>query len=85
MKRFARWLSRTVAPFSVIAKELTLIRQLKELELAHRVVDPKHIPAPLYPLTESPSPADTEVFYGPEDKRTMAQKLAEEWERESED
>lgn len=49
-------LIRLFAPFAVIAKELTIIRELMELELASR-------PIPIRRVTEQPGRSDTEVFY----------------------
>ena len=53
-------------PLHTIARELTLIRELYELELSERVVDRRHSPAPLYRITEKPRKGDTEVFYSGE-------------------
>jgi len=53
-----------IHPFGVIARELTLLRELYELELSART-------PPIRRITESPSSKDTEVFYGvEEEKRT---------------
>lgn len=48
-----------LAPFAVIARELTAIRELYEAELATR-------DKPIYRVTEAPSKYDTEVTYGEE-------------------
>lgn len=50
-------------PLHTIAKELTTIRQLYELDLANRVVDPKHVERPLMRVTEKPKKGDVEVTY----------------------
>lgn len=44
------------SPFSLIAKELSIIRELYELDLASRR-------PPIYRFTESPGKRDTEVTY----------------------
>lgn len=45
-----------LVPFSVIARELTALRELYEAELASR-------PTPIYRVTEAPSRGDTEVTF----------------------
>lgn len=50
-----------LAPFAVIARELTTLRELYEMELASR--NP-----PLIRITESPDVKDTEVYYTGEDE-----------------
>ena len=50
-------------PLTTIAKELTAIRQLYELELSERVVDPQHVSRPLIRITEKPKRGDVEVYY----------------------
>lgn len=50
-------------PLHAIAKELTLIRELYELELSERRVDPKHVAQPLIRITEKARKSDTEVSY----------------------
>ena len=40
-----------------------MIRQLYELELANRVVDPKAVERPLMRVTEKPKKGDVEVTY----------------------
>jgi hypothetical protein len=47
-----------LAPFQVIARELTALRELYEAELAE-----KHI----YRVTEAPGKSDTEILWGDED------------------
>ena len=49
-------LIRLLVALPTIAKEITLIRQLYELDLGSR--NP-----PVYRITETPSPKDTEVSY----------------------
>ena len=50
-------------PFGVIARELTILRELYELELNSRT-------PPIYRQTEKPSQRDTEVTYsGVDDER----------------
>lgn len=72
-------LRQLLFPFSVIAKELTTLRELYELELSH------HTP-PIIRVTEKPSVSDTEVSYAGEDKkRSPSQELVEAWQREQED
>jgi hypothetical protein len=48
-------LLRIVRPFSVIARELTILRELYEAELAAR-------PNPVYRVTEKPRESNTEVL-----------------------
>lgn len=51
-------------PLHVIAKELTTIRELYELELANRYVNMKDaVPVPLMRITEKPKKGDVEVTY----------------------
>lgn len=56
-----KWLKSVFIPFSVIATELRIIRELYELELQSR--NP-----PIIRVTESPSRSDTEVTFGSEMK-----------------
>lgn len=73
-------LSRLLFPFSVIAKELTTLRELYELELSSRT-------PPIRRVTEKPRASDTEVSYMDEDnkKRSPSEDLVEAWQREQED
>lgn len=58
-----------VAPFAVIARELTSLRELYEADLAAR-------DKPVYRVTQDPSSSDTEVTYSGEEKpRTPLQRL----------
>lgn len=50
-------------PLYTIAKELTTIRELYEMELRERMVDPKHLPMPLTRITAKPKKGDVEVTY----------------------
>ena len=51
-------------PLYTIAKELTTIRELYELELANRYVNLKDaVPMPLSRITEKPKKGDVEVSY----------------------
>lgn len=50
-------------PLYTIAKELTTIRELYEMELRERLVDPRHIPQPLTRITEKAKKGDVEVTY----------------------
>ncbi len=65
-----RRLLELFAPFTVIAKELTAIRELMEADLASRE-------KPVYRVTEAPSKYDTEVTYAGEEpkKNAMARLL----------
>ena len=78
-------------PFSVIAKELTIIRQLYEQELAERslVLGPKDEvrPAPIIRITEKPKKTDTEISYMGDDSRPKSalQKAKEAFDRLGED
>lgn len=66
-------------PFTVIAQELTTLRELYELELSSRT------PAILR-VTEKPKASDTEVSYmGDEDKKSRSAELVEAWQREQDD
>ena len=73
-------LMRLIAPFSQISRDLAIIRELYELELASR--NP-----PLIRVTEQPKRGDTEVMYTEDTpKKTMKEKLATLWgENEDED
>ena len=50
-------------PLHTIARELTTIRELYELELSNRLVDPRHVERPLMRITEKPKKGDVEVTY----------------------
>jgi hypothetical protein len=60
-------LAAVLHPFSVIASELTIIRELYELELMR-------LEPPIVRVTEEPTGEDTEVFYG--DGRVSKKKSA---------
>jgi len=60
--RIYQRLKELLAPFSVIAEELRIIRELYELELSERK-DHLGNPAPIIRLTEMPSKTDTEISY----------------------
>ncbi len=64
---------RPLRALSVIADELRTLRQLKELELAHRD-EPERA---LFRVTERPKEEDTEVSYADVSKGDMRR-----WERE---
>lgn len=57
-------------PFAVIAKELTILRELYEADLASRET-------PVIRITQSPKKSDTEVFYGDdsENKGNMVERI----------
>jgi hypothetical protein len=73
-------LKELLFPFSVIAKELTTLRELYELELSSRT-------PPIRRITEKPKASDTEVSYMDDDnkKRSPSQDLVEAWQREQDD
>ena len=72
-------LSRLLFPFSVIARELTTLRELYELELSSRT-------PPIMRVTEKPRASDTEVSYMDEEKKqSPSDELMEAWKREQED
>jgi len=73
-------LKELLFPFSVIAKELTTLRELYELELSSRT-------SPIRRITEKPKASDTEVSYMDDDnkKRSPSQELVEVWQREQDD
>jgi len=73
-------LKQLLFPFSVIAQELTTLRELYELELSSRT-------PPIIRITEKPKASDTEVSYadGDNKKKQPAQDLVEAWQREQED
>ena len=72
-------LSRLLFPFSVIARELTTLRELYELELSSRT-------PPIMRVTEKPRASDTEVSYMDEEKKqSPSDELMEAWQREQED
>ena len=76
LKRFYDALLNLLLPFHAIAKELTVIRELYELDLANRE-------KPIYRITESPGKDDTEVTYVDEEKkRTKADELVDAWTNE---
>lgn len=65
---------RLVAPFWAISRELSILRELYELDLA------SHTP-PVVRITESPSRGDTEVLYSDESgkPKSKIQRLKEAW------
>jgi len=65
---------RLVHPFSTIAREMSILRELYETELAAR--NP-----PIIRITENPKKSDTEVSYmGDDDKpKSALQKLKDAW------
>jgi len=69
----------TLAPFSSIASELRVLRELYELDLVNR-------PTPIVRITEKPSRNDTEVSYmdEPQKKKSAKDKLLEDWENDEE-
>lgn len=73
-------LRQLLFPFSVIAKELTTLRELYELELSSRTPS-------IIRITEKPKASDTEVSYADDDnkKRSPSQDLVEAWQREQDD
>lgn len=75
MLGFRDWLARTLHPFAAIAKELQIIRELYELELASRQ-------PPIRRVTEAPSRWDTEVSYvgDPEKKADLFAVPDDDWE-----
>ena len=72
-----RRLKDLIIPFSGIAQELRILRELYEMDLASR--NP-----PLVRVTEEPRRADTEISYmGDEPKpKSALRRLLEEWESE---
>lgn len=58
-----RLLLNLLRPLPEIARELRLLRELYELDLASRT-------PPVYRLTEKPSQRDTEVSYQGQEERT---------------
>jgi hypothetical protein len=72
-----RRLKDLIIPFSGIAQELRILRELYEMDLASR--NP-----PLVRITEEPRRADTEITYmGDEPKpKSALRRLLEEWESE---
>ena len=66
-------------PFRTIARELTRLRELYELELACRT-------PPIMLVTEEPGRSDTEVSYsGVRDERKPWRRGTDEWGAEGED
>lgn len=63
-------------PFNAIARELGVIRELYELEMAAKGI---------YRITEKPKRGDTEVSYMDDvpKKKSATEELVEEWEEES--
>ena len=57
-----KWLQSFFHPWQTIAQELTILRELFELELASRK-------PPIYRITEKPSRDDTTVTYVGEDDK----------------
>jgi len=70
-----RRLLDAVVPFSQIAAELRILRELYEMDLASR-----H--PPLVRVTEPAGRSDTEVTYMGEPSRSAVQKLLDQWEQE---
>jgi len=72
-----RRLKDLIIPFSGIAQELRILRELYEMDLASRS-------PPLVRVTEEPRRADTEITYmGDEPKpKSALRRLLEEWEAE---
>jgi len=50
-------------PLYTIARELTTIRELYEMELRERVVYPNALPLPIMRITSKPKKGDVEVTY----------------------
>lgn len=74
-----KYLKDLLFPFTVIAQELSTLRELYELELASQM-------PPIRRVTEKPKASDTEVSYmGEEKKPTLSQSLVDAWTREQED
>jgi hypothetical protein len=73
-----------LSPFTEIAKEIRILRELYELDLANREV-------PIRRVTEEPSKYDTEVTYSGEEDippnpiRDTARRLIAAWTGEDED
>lgn len=67
-------------PFQAIASELSILRELYELDLANRK-------PPIYRITESPNKHDTEVTYGDDGfkEKTRLQRMFEGLEEEEDD
>ncbi len=64
---------RLFHPFAAIARELAIIRELYEMDLANRT-------PPLIRCTEAPGKNDTTVTYADEDeKKSERERLSEEW------
>jgi hypothetical protein len=75
-----RFLFSIFRPFASIARELRIIRELYELDLASRRPDP------IYRLTEKASKKDTEVSYsGVIDDRPMYKRWFEQGDEEDEE
>lgn len=69
-------LSAFFTPFQTIARELQILRELYELELAART-DSRGNPAPIYRITESPGRRDTEVTFAGDEKTSRQQSVEE--------
>lgn len=61
---------------------MTLIRELYEMELAERRIDPNHVPNPLVRITEKPKKGDVTVTYQGDIDGPRYKQL--DWEDESE-
>jgi len=70
-------------PLYTIAKELAIIRELYELELRERHVNPQWAPMPLSRVTEKPKKGDVEVNYFDENADQRKHKQVD-WEDEDE-
>lgn len=74
LRRWGAWWTAMLHPFGMIARELSIIRELYEIDLASR--NP-----PVRRVTEEPSRYDTEVSYaGVEEKPSARERAMEAWE-----
>jgi hypothetical protein len=78
LSQLRAWLANIFTPLAVIAKEMTTMRELYELDLAQRNI---------YRITEAPGKNDTQVFYSdqPVKVRTALQKAMAETMGEAEE
>jgi hypothetical protein len=74
--RLGAKLSALFNPFGTIARELQIIRELYELELAART-DARGNPAPIHRVTESPGRRDTEVTFAGDEKDSRRESVQE--------
>ena len=80
-----RTLLAFIRPWHTIAKQLTRIADLYEMDLANRVTYPGAMPQPLIPITEKPKRGDVTVSYQGDAAGPRWKELPPEWDEGPED